>query len=113
MKTIKLFLTVALMAVATTVLANENDPKPTNKAVSEQLSTILGTPAFKVTDKDLLARVHFMVNKDHELIVISVKAENEMVEDYIKSRMNYKKIEKNSLQLGEDYVVDVRIVASK
>ncbi|MCM5663168.1 hypothetical protein [Galbibacter mesophilus] len=104
---------MALLAVSTTVLANEKDPKPTGKEVSTQLSAILGTPSFDVSSKDLLAKVHFMVNKKSELIVINVDAENEMVEDYIKSRMNYKKIDKSLLEVGEDYIVDVRIVAAK
>ncbi|MDG3583577.1 hypothetical protein [Galbibacter pacificus] len=110
MKNVKLF-AVMVMLIATNVLAANNDPKPVGKTVVKQLSTILGTPAFKVTEDDILANVRFMVNLEGEIVVLTVKAENDIVEEYIKSRMNYKKVEGDTLKKGEEYVVDVRIVA--
>ncbi|WP_417444894.1 hypothetical protein [Joostella sp.] len=111
MKNFKLTLILALLAVSNIVMASNNDPKPTNSEVSKQLSLILGTPSFRVSDNDMLAKVHFMVNKKSELIVLTVTAENEMVEDYIKSRMNYEKINNSSLEAGKEYLINVRIVA--
>ncbi|EIJ40792.1 hypothetical protein [Galbibacter orientalis] len=110
MKNFKLVLVMAFVAVSNIVMANV-DPKPSNKEVSKQLSTILGTPTFKVTENDMVAKVHFMVNKRSEIVVINVSAENDMVEEYIKSRMNYKKVEVAALKPNEEYIVDVRIVA--
>ncbi|MEL4307496.1 hypothetical protein [Joostella sp. CR20] len=110
MKNLKIFLAVASMFVSTMLVAN-NDPKPVNKNVTKELSTILGTPSFRVSEDDMIANVHFLVNSKNELVVINVVAENDMVESYIKSRMNYKKVTPGTLKANEEYKVDVRIVA--
>ena len=48
-----------------------------------------GIPNFNV-EKEIVAEVTLTLNKENELVVLSVDAENTMVENYIKSRLNYK-----------------------
>lgn len=109
MKNSKLILMFALFSV-TTLMANV-DPKPSSKEISKQLSFILGTPDFRLTENAIVAKVRFKMNADSEIVVLTVKSENELVESYIKSRMNYQKVEVAGLVKGEEYTVDVRILA--
>jgi len=108
MKHSKLILMLAIFG-CTLGMANV-DPVPSTKEISKQLSHILGTPNFKITEKALVAKVRFKVNAESEIVVLTVKSENELVEMYIKTRMNYRKVDVPGLVKGQEYTVDVRIM---
>lgn len=108
MKQSKLILMLAIF-MSTVVMANV-DPRPSTKEISKQLSFILGTPDFRLTQDAIVANVRFKVNSESEIVVLTVKSENELVESYIKSRMNYRKVEISGLVKGQEYTVDVRIL---
>lgn len=109
MKRSKLILVLAILSM-TFGMANV-DPNPTAKEISKQLSAILGKPDFRLTENVLVAKVRFKVNAESELVVLTVKSENELVEAYIKSRMNYRKVDVPGLAKGMEYNVSVRILA--
>lgn len=109
MKNSKLMLLIALFSVTT--LKAGVDPKPSTKEISKQLSFLLGTPDFRLTENAIVAEVRFKMNSKSEIVVLTVKSENELVETYIKNRMNYQKVEVAGLVKGEEYTVDVRILA--
>ena len=109
MKHSKLILMLAFLTM-TFGMANV-DPSPNSKAISKQLSAILGRPDFGLTEEVLIAKVRFKVNAQSELVVLTVKSKNELVEAYIKSRMNYRKVDVAGLVKGMEYTVDVRILS--
>lgn len=108
MKNSKLILLFAIFS--TTVAMANVDPTPSSKEISKQLSILLGTPDFRLTQDAIVANVRFKVNVESEIVVLTVKSENELVEAYIKSRFNYRKIEISGLVKGREYTVDVRVL---
>ncbi|EKF56308.1 hypothetical protein I215_02258 [Galbibacter marinus] len=103
---------IVLLAILSSSLLMANvDPNPSTKEISKQLSSILGTPNFKLNENVLVANVRFKVNAESEIVVLTVKSENELVESYIKGRMNYKKVDVPGLIAGKEYTVDVRILS--
>jgi len=49
------------------------------------------------------------INKDGEIVVLSVDTADETLEGFVKGRLNYKKVELNNFKAGRTYTVPVRI----
>ena len=105
-------LNVLLLAIAfimTTIVNANTDPKSTPDDLVKEIQELLKQPYFEV-DKQEEAYVIFTLNKNKEFVVLFVDAENEIVENFIKFRLNYKKV-KSELKTGQKlYKVPVRIV---
>lgn len=108
MKNFKMFLVVALFAMSTVLSASTNpslDEKPTT--ISTQVSELLAEPGFEVATA-IDAEVTLMVNDNQELVVVSVKTNDEAIANFIKQRLNYKKVD--VIQSQETFNIPVRIV---
>lgn len=108
MKKVNLLVLVALLSLST-VFATETEPTSDEKGktVTQQVATLLSEPGFEVK-KDLTAQVTLMVNKANEVVVIDVDTTEEYVAAFIKSRLNYEKL--NTQKIGSQFTVPVRIV---
>ncbi len=107
-------LNVLLIAVAltvTNVLSASTTPtkadKPKN-TTTLKIIELLENPGFEVYE-EVKANVTVVVNDLKEVVVLSVDTENSNVASFIKSRLNYQKI--NNLRQGERYEFAVRIIA--
>ena len=106
MKTIKSIVLVALIAFSSVVSANTNPENPvkTTKAesnvITQQVEKLLQDPTFEI-EKDIIASVTLTINKKNEIVVLSVDTDDYIVEEYIKSRLNYKKLSENTLNKGK------------
>ena len=85
------------------VVTEELKPNPTE----EQIRELLENPNFEIS-ADEKAFVTFMLNQNHEIVVLSVDTENTVVEKFIKSRLNYNKID-TLLKVGQEYKVPITI----
>ena len=105
----KLSLLVVALAVLVGTTANAATEPTTEKVptITQEIGEFLANPDFEFGD-EITAKVSFVLNKDHEVVVLSVEAENEAIESYIKGRLNYKKISAVAQQ-GTQYVVPVRL----
>ena len=109
MKTMK-SIVLALAIITGSVVSAANVPtEPTNEPAERQISTMLENPKFKV-ENEISAYVTFTLNAENEIVVLSVKTENEQVERFVKSRLNYNKLSAN-LEQGKAYGVPVRIIS--
>ena len=109
MKTIKSIFLAVLILVGTTVSASENpSPEKTNlEKASEEIALLLRTPYFNV-EEDLTAQVSLMVNEENEIVVMSVRTESNDLEQFVKSRLNYQKLNQ-SLDAGLVYTLPVKV----
>lgn len=111
MKNFKMFLVIALFATSTVLTASTNPTradKPTT--ISTEVSKLLAEPGFEV-ETAIDAAVTLMVNGQNELVVVSVDTKDEAVANFIKQRLNYKKVAVNQSQ--ETFNVPVRIIPGK
>lgn len=97
------------LLVGTVTFANEKVTILETDPTSQELGELLENPAFLVLE-DTDAYVTFMINDEDEIVVLSVKTENEQIEKFVKSRLNYQKLE-NSLEHGKEYKVPVKIIS--
>lgn len=112
MKTIKSILLVAALVVSSMVSASSlpEERNEANKAVTEVIGELLQNPNFTL-EKELVAEVTLTLNKNNELVVLSVESENTMMENYIKSRLNYKALNVKPAQ--KIFKVPVRLKVEK
>lgn len=112
MKIIKFTTLIILLFSLTSMNAfsGETDPKK-GKAVAE-LTSLLGKPGITAGDHDRTALIYFMLNRQHEIVVIQVEANDAQLEGYIKGRLNYREIKSKELLPGKEYMVPVRIKSS-
>ena len=111
MKKIKVLFLALLVTVAfTSIAAVTNVDEPSKIAVKE-ISRLLSDPSFLILE-DTFATVKFVVNENHELVVLSVKTEREEIENYIKRRLNYKTVT-CELKEGMVYIQPVNLVSLK
>ena len=110
MKSLLLVLAVTFSSV---LFANTNpttnSENDTKKIISTELSSMLQKPNIKLREA-IETKVKLMLNDNNEVIVISVDCENPEVQNYIKSRLNYKKL-KNVSSENRVYVLPLKINA--
>lgn len=110
---------VLMLAIALTftgfVSAN-NSPNPTTAEVTNSISSEIGkllkNPKFLV-DKDMTAQVKVVINQDNELVVLSVDSDNEVLDGYIKERLNYKALSVKLKTGQKAFIVPVRLTQEK
>ena len=116
MKTMKSFLLIAAIAFSSVLSASTNpvevNPAKTAESavITQEVGKLLQNPTFLV-DQDIYADVTLTINKNNELVVLSVDSEDKMVEGYIKGRLNYHALPK-AVKSGErTFIVPVKIEA--
>ncbi|MEM8506446.1 MAG: hypothetical protein AAF717_01400 [Bacteroidota bacterium] len=110
MRKISLVFMVAALFATATVSATTPDNVNPSKKLSTQIHEMLKANTF-VVQKDVTADVRFTINKEGEIVVLSVDTENEALEGYVKGRLNYQKVELQNAKEGKLYTIPVRITA--
>ncbi|GMN07256.1 hypothetical protein MTsPCn5_26450 [Croceitalea sp. MTPC5] len=109
MRKISLVVAAVTLLAVNSVSANKNlEPVNPNKDLSVQIHSMLESNSFDVSE-DLTANVQFTINKDGEIVVLSVDTNNASLEGFVKGRLNYKKVEVSDMKEGRTYTVPVRI----
>ncbi|MBP2831760.1 hypothetical protein J8281_06120 [Aquimarina sp. U1-2] len=89
----KLFIVLfALVLGAGQAYALEGNPLESDQLIRDEVAKLLKNPQIDVEKSDLTASIQFTLNKKGELVVLDVDSEKDLVIDYIKSRLNYKKV---------------------
>ena len=109
MKTFKSIVLALVLLVGTTISAHV-DTKKKPASITEEIGQLLENPSFDVL-QDIKAITTLMINDEGEVVVLSVDTENEMVERFVKSRLNYKKLI-HKLEKGKEYNVPIKIVSA-
>lgn len=109
MKKLNVMLLAVAFAISSFANANTEPKNTTTTELSKEIKQLLKKPSFKI-DAQEMAYVTFTLNEDKEIVVLSVDSESKAVENFIKSRLNYQKV--NST-LGKDikfYKLPVKVV---
>ncbi len=114
-KTLKMLVLVAIIAFSSTVSASTNLSEKVDEPnlISETVSKLLERPYFQLNE-DINTKVEIAINKDKEIVVLSVDTKDKKVENYIKSRLNYKKIPNDVIVDGvEHYTIPIKMLKSE
>lgn len=103
-----------IMMSTTSLFANNENPIKNQKEVlRNEIIKLLNNHDFPLTEGAVTADVTLLVNKNNELIVVSIKTDNNFLEGYIKRKLNYKKVSvdvKNRIKL---FKMPLKIVNTK
>lgn len=115
MKSFK-FLVVVCLVLSTTIVSATTDPVPVDKRGKKEImkleiQELLEAPNF-IIEETMSVTVKFTVNRNNEIVVLSVatKNNNYILESFIKSRLNYKKLSRKVKT--EVYTLPVKILRS-
>ena len=113
MRKIKTVSTVLALFAVMSVFANKGKKKVANESnnLSGQIYEMLKDNQFNLESGDLTAEVSFIINEKGELVVLSVETKDEILEGFVKSRLNYQKVGSSAVVPGRVYEVPVRITA--
>lgn len=106
MKKIKLIAFSLIMTLFSTALIANVVPKSNDEKMTTEISKLLMNPD-GLLKKETKVMVTFTVNKANEIVVLSIDGKNETLKNYIKSRLNYKKLNSKA-KAGNEYYIPVR-----
>ena len=91
---------LVLLAGVTKGFATPDQPqKERIENMRSQIFEHIDNPDLTNTDiSEVEATLHFMINKESEIVVLYVDANDEFVDQYLKTRLNYKVIKNNVLR---------------
>lgn len=110
MKTIKRLVLVAAVAFSTVLTAStpkENDAE--NKRLTTEIQEFLSNHQFDIS-KEVKAEVLITLNKNHEIVVLSADNCDETIQNFIKSKLNYKKLSSEYRGSDKTFIVPVTLV---
>lgn len=99
----------AMLLFSVGIFANDVKDNDPTKSLSAQITEILDNNDFSDDVIDESAQVRFTLNKQAEIVVMSVDTKNNKLESFVKARLNYKKVKVDYLEEGKLYTVSVRI----
>lgn len=73
--------------------------------ISQEIGDLLKNADMEL-DYDVSANVTFMINEEGEIVVLTIDTSDLAIERFIKSRLNYKKLQ-HKLVVGEEYNVPI------
>ncbi|TVZ55056.1 hypothetical protein OD91_0297 [Lutibacter sp. Hel_I_33_5] len=118
MKKFKLIIAIIAISMSTTfsASANDNDKRKSKKVVKTELRTqiinLLGTKMPFQIDKNVSAKISFLLNNSNEVVIISVDSNNETVNSFVKSKLNYQTVKVEGIKKGEIYKVPLKVKQS-
>lgn len=93
--------------------ATDKKPSKVNKELRTRIVSIIGITIPIHLNQECTATISFVLNTKNELVILTVDSENEEVKSYIKSKLNYQKMNISSTLKGEQYTVSLKIKVQK
>ncbi len=99
MRNLKMALLLFCLSGAASAAEGPFDSIDELKEVRSQIITMLGSPDMsKLETKELESTLHFLINKNSELVVLYVDTKHEFADKYLKYKLNYKKLKATQLR---------------
>jgi hypothetical protein len=111
MRKLSLVFVAAMLLTTGNILANDSVKTDPIKNLTAQIGELLANNYLTDNQVNLTAQVRFTLNNSGEIVVISVDTENKRLEFFVKSKLNYQKVEVTGSKEGKMYTVPIRIVA--
>jgi hypothetical protein len=112
MKNLKMLVLVVALAFSSVLSASTNPIEKVEPAsISKTVQKLLKNPSFQLKE-NVSAMVEVLINQDNEMVVLSVDTNSKLVEHYIKRRLNYKKLPKETIVDSKKFKIPVTILES-
>ncbi len=108
MKSIKMLLLAVVITFSSAISASTATENVETNAITTDVTKLLKNPKF-LLENDELVNVTLMINKDNELVVLSVDSDNFEISEFIKGRLNYSKVSVELDNKSKKFIVPVRL----
>ncbi len=108
MKTIKTLLLMVAITFSSVLFAATAPKTEAPSSLNEEIAKLLKNPQFEV-EQDVQAIATITINKNNEIVVLSVDTENDEFKNFITNRLNYNKVSSSLVSESEHYIVPVRL----
>ena len=118
MKNLKTIIAVVAIGLLTALpaAANTNPTNPTSKTAKTvlraEIVSLLGNHKYDLYNETLEAQVSVMLNNQNQLVVVAVNSKNEVISSYVKTKLNYKRVDVKGIKKGTVYRVPLKMVQS-
>ena len=110
MKKLKSIIAILAISLSTVFSANAAEKNPSEtKELRTEIVSILGDNIPIELQQPSTAEISFMINNQNEIVIISVDSDVNELNDFIKRKLNYKKIDIKGAKKGEIYKMPLRI----
>jgi hypothetical protein len=109
MRKISLTLVAAMLLFTGSVFGNGSDKGDPSKELRKQVKELLGDYRSE-SNRNLVAGILFIINRDNEIVVLSVETNNSNFKEYIKTRLNYKEAKTEESVGDKRFVIQVRVL---
>jgi hypothetical protein len=110
MRKIKSIIAILAISLSTIFSVNAAEVTPSKtKELRTEIISILGNIIDLDLKKTSKAEVSFMINNQNEIVIISVDSDIKLLNNYIKRKLNYKKVEVKGVAKGEIYKMPLRV----
>lgn len=111
MKNVKIFISAIVLTlfVSSTAMASTSTETTSKNKLRTELIKLLGDYELSFDQQTLTANVSFIVNDKNEVVILSVRSKDENIQSYVKSKLNYKKIDCSGITKGKIYVMPLKI----
>ncbi len=110
MRQLKTVLLVVAITFSSVLMASTNpEDRKTESAITDQVANLLKNPKF-ILEKEVVASVKITLNKNNELVVLSVDSQEEYISNFIKTRLNYTALPVAVNGKQKTFIVPVRVI---
>ena len=102
MKNLKILTAVVALAFLSLSFTNRAETK---EELHQQIVELIGDSNDALALVNSKAEITITLNEKSEIVVISVKSDNLLLDSFVKSKLNYKKVRVKDLNPGELYKV--------
>ena len=112
MRKLSLVFVAAMLLMSANILANDVVGEKPIKQLSTQIGQLLENAPLTSDFIDQTAQVRFTLNNQGEIVVLSVDTDLRVLENFVKTRLNYQKVSIGNFKEGEMYTIPIRIAGA-
>ncbi len=110
MRKIKSIIAILAISLSTIFSVNATEVTPSKtKELRTEIISILGSKIPLELEESSTAEISFIINNQNEIVIVSVGSDINVLNDYIKTKLNYKKIKLKGVTKGEIYKMPLKI----
>lgn len=108
-KNVLVFMTLILGTAAS--FATPPKDLTLNEKLRTEIEKLLMHPDFQLDQSEMTATVEFLLNENGEIVVLTVKSREAILEEFIKARLNYQPIlTPNTVLKKNTFVIPVKLI---
>ncbi len=106
MKNLKIMTAVVALAFLSLSFTSTTETK---EELHQQIVKLIGDSSESLNEVNLEVDITFTLNSKSEIVVLSMNSDNDDVDRFVKSKLNYKRVSVKVLNPGEMYLIPLVI----